>query len=165
MRQYVQHVAYQSSGNGTSSHGPSSMLSFAASGLQVARGSAANSSTSAVLAALRSAQLKSLCMNKTSHRGTIQFAASSKNNQKVRHATKYQAPLASDRTADLSFCILVGRAITRCSAANSHLSFFERCRSIKLCGRRSWPVRAAQRSSAPRAVPPCRAAHGGSDRC
>jgi hypothetical protein len=99
-----QHVAYQSSGNGTSSQGPCSLLSFAATGLLGPRGLAANSSTSAALAALRSAHLKSFCMNKTPHRGTIKSAASFKNiSVKRLGAIKYRASVANDRSVALSF--------------------------------------------------------------
>jgi hypothetical protein len=89
-----QHVAYQSSGNGRSSQGPSSLLSFAATGPPVARGSAANSSTSAALAALRSAHHESLCMNKTPHRGTINLQRLRKISIKSLGANKISGPLS-----------------------------------------------------------------------
>jgi hypothetical protein len=103
-----QHVANQSSGNATSSHGPPSFLSFAATGLRVATGSAANSSTSAALAALRFSHSKSLCM-KTPHRGTNKLAAPSKNIDQSL-GDKISGSSASDRSAALSF--LHARACT-----------------------------------------------------
>src|SRR4051794_7110494 len=63
----VHDVAYQPSGNGMSGQCVFSALSFAAAGLLAVVISEGQSSTSASLAGLRSAQLKSICINKAPH--------------------------------------------------------------------------------------------------